>query len=73
VADAASPNGKANFGFNVKAGRKGEQVKGNLTFIFHGADGFSYIGRSNTWRSGYLQFAAEPCGRQGVRLRGDTK
>jgi hypothetical protein len=60
VADASSTTGKANFGFNVSAGRKDGQVRGNLTLVFRGADGFDYVVKSNTWQDGYLQFAAEP-------------
>ncbi|HEX8115664.1 MAG TPA: HYR domain-containing protein, partial [Pyrinomonadaceae bacterium] len=36
VADAASSNGKASFGFNVTAGKKDGQVKGNFTLVFRG-------------------------------------
>jgi hypothetical protein len=79
VSDAASTNGKANFGFNVKAARKGEQVKGNLTLVFRGTDGFNYIVKSNAWQDGYLQFFAEPgvspavYTRSGIKGRGNVQ
>jgi autotransporter-associated beta strand protein len=59
VSDAASTNGKANFGFIVRGAKKGEQVKGHLTLTFRGTDGYNYVVKSNTWQGGYLQFAAE--------------
>jgi rhamnogalacturonan endolyase len=59
VADESSSNGHANFGFSVTLGNNGK-VRGNWTVVLHGADGFDYIVKSNSWQDGYLQFAAEP-------------
>ena len=73
VADASSATGRANFGFNVTAGKKGEQAKGNFTLVFRGADGFNYVVKSNTWQDGYLQFAAEPNVAPAVYTRSEFK
>ncbi|MET0645322.1 MAG: HYR domain-containing protein, partial [Pyrinomonadaceae bacterium] len=73
VADAASANGKANFGFSVSAGKKDGQVKGNLTFVFRGADGFNYVVKSTTWQDGHLQFSAEPGTSPAVYTRSELK
>jgi hypothetical protein len=73
VADAASANGRANFGFNVSAGKKDGQVKGNFTLVFRGADGFNYVVKSTTWQDGYLQFAAEPGTSPAVYTRSELK
>ncbi|HEV2864415.1 MAG TPA: HYR domain-containing protein [Pyrinomonadaceae bacterium] len=73
VADPASANGRANFGFNVLAGKKGDQVKGNFTLVFRGADGFNYVVKANTWQDGYLQFAAEPGVTPAVYTRSEFK
>ncbi|HWW74896.1 MAG TPA: HYR domain-containing protein, partial [Pyrinomonadaceae bacterium] len=73
VADPSSANGKANFGFNVTAGKKDGQVKGNFTLVFRGADGFNYVVKSNTWQDGYLQFAVEPNVSPAVYTRAEFK
>ncbi|HEX7317233.1 MAG TPA: Ig-like domain-containing protein [Pyrinomonadaceae bacterium] len=73
VADAASANGRANFGFNVSAGKKDGQVKGNFTLVFRGADGFDYVVKGNSWQDGYLQFAAEPGTSPAVYTRSEFK
>jgi hypothetical protein len=59
VADAGSAGGRASFGFNVSAGKKDGQVRGNWTLVFRGADGFDHVVKSTAWQDGYLQFAAE--------------
>jgi hypothetical protein len=53
-----SPNGRANFGFNVK-GSNGSP-KGSSIFIFRGTDGFNYIVKSTSWTGGFLNFSTEP-------------
>lgn len=73
VADAASANGKTNFGFNVTAGKKDGQVKGNFTLVLRGTDGFDYVVKSNTWQGGYLQFAAEPGTSPAIYTRSEFK
>ncbi|HEX8685449.1 MAG TPA: HYR domain-containing protein, partial [Pyrinomonadaceae bacterium] len=73
VADASSANGKTSFGFNVSAGRKDGQVKGNFTLVFRGADGFNYVVKSTGWQDGLLQFAAEPGTSPAVYTRSDIK
>jgi hypothetical protein len=61
IPDAGSANGKANFGFNVRAPvRPGGLPGGNSTFVFRGTDGFNYVVKSNSWQGGYLNFLAEP-------------
>jgi hypothetical protein len=57
VADAASANGKSNFGFTVR-NEKGKP-KGNFVFVTRGADGFNYVVKSNAWQGGFLNFAGE--------------
>jgi hypothetical protein len=73
MADASSANGKINFGFNVSAGKKDGQVKGNFTLVFRGPDGFNYVVKSNTWQDGSLQFAAEPGTSPAVYTRSEFK
>ncbi|HLM58455.1 MAG TPA: Ig-like domain-containing protein [Pyrinomonadaceae bacterium] len=73
VADASSANGRANFGFSVKAGKRGEQVRGNFTLVFRGPDGFNYVVKGNSWQDGYLQFAAEPGVTPTVYTRSEMK
>jgi hypothetical protein len=58
VADAASVNGKGNFGFSVR-NDKGSP-KGNSIYLFRGTDGFNYIVKSTSWAGGFLNFSAEP-------------
>ena len=73
VADAASANGKANFGFSVSAGKKDGQARGSWTLVFLGGDGFNYVVKSTTWQDGLLQFAAEPGTSPAVYTRSDMK
>ncbi len=58
VADAASANGRGNFGFSVR-NDKGTP-KGNSIYVFRGTDGFDYIVKVNSWQGGYLNFGPEP-------------
>jgi hypothetical protein len=58
VADAASANGRGNFGFSVR-NDKGTP-KGNSIYVFRSTDGFDYIVKTNSWQGGYLNFAPEP-------------
>ena len=42
------------------AGSKDGQPKGNVSFSYKGANGFTCLIKSNSWQNGYLQFSAEP-------------
>jgi len=73
VADSSSANGRANFGFNVSAGKKDGQVRGNFTLVVLGSDGFNYVVKGNSWQDGYLQFSAEPGVTPSVYTRSELK
>ncbi len=57
VPDPTSASGRARFAFCV-VGTKSGQPKGNVSFSYKGADGFTYLIKSNSWQNGYLQFSA---------------
>jgi hypothetical protein len=59
VADAASANGKGNFGFTVSPDKQGNP-KGNAQYIFRGTDGYTYVAKSTSWQGGGLTFFADP-------------
>jgi hypothetical protein len=55
IADAASRNGKDNFGFTVYYNKTGAP-KGNFLFMFRGKDGYDYQLKNNSWAKGGLSF-----------------
>jgi hypothetical protein len=59
VADAASANGKGNFGFTVAPDKQGNP-KGNAQYVFRGTDGYTYVVKSSSWQGGGLTFFADP-------------
>jgi hypothetical protein len=58
IADAASFNGKDNFGFTVNYMKTGAP-KGNLLYMFRGTDGYNYQLKSNSWAKGGLSFSQD--------------
>lgn len=73
VADPASKDGKAIFGFAVKLDKSDGRVKGHSAFIFRGTDGYIYAVWGIDWQGGYLKFSNEPGVTPAVATRSNFK